>query len=150
MADETEADNSTIIGKSMITAQVGPGGLVIGRTAPSDVVIGNLEISRRHCRIELHGEAALLSDLGSTNGTFIEGHRLDRPTRLKDGGQFSLGTFFLRYEKRDLREVAEAAELNADLKRAEDYVRAILPQPITEGAVRADWCFIPSAKLGGD
>jgi serine phosphatase RsbU (regulator of sigma subunit) len=133
-----------------VRVTIGPEGATIGRTAPSDIVIASPEISRRHCRIELHGDIALLSDLGSTNGTFIEGARLERATRLVSGAKFTLGTFALRYDRRELREVAEENELTADLKRAEDYVRAILPQPIATGPVRAEWCFVPSAKLGGD
>ena len=40
--------------------------------------------------------------------------------------------------------------LNQELAEAADYVRTILPKPITEGAIRTDWRFIPSASLGGD
>ncbi len=137
-------------GGAPVRVTIGPEGATIGRTPPSDIVIASPEISRRHCRIELHGDIAILSDLGSTNGTFIEGARLERATRLVSGAKFSAGTFALRYDRRELQEVAEEQELTADLKRAEDYVRAILPRPITEGPVRAEWCFVPSAKLGGD
>jgi len=40
--------------------------------------------------------------------------------------------------------------LNQELAEAADYVRTILPQPITEGAIRTDWRFVPSTSLGGD
>ncbi|MDE8349716.1 MAG: SpoIIE family protein phosphatase [Acidocella sp.] len=130
--------------------QIAQGGATIGRTAPAEVVIASPEVSRRHCRIEIQGDYAILTDLGSTNGTRIDGVRLERPTRLLSGVQFTLGSLVVRYERRDSREVADEAELSADLKRAEDYVRAILPQPITEGPIRTEWCFIPSTKLGGD
>ena len=40
--------------------------------------------------------------------------------------------------------------LKQELAEAADYVRTILPKPITEGAIRTDWRFIPSASLGGD
>ncbi len=133
-----------------VRVQIGPDGVTIGRTAPSDVAIASPEISRKHCRIELRGDVALVSDLGSTNGTFVDGARIDRPMRLRSGARFMLGSFAIRYDRRDLSEMAEEAELTADLKRAEDYVRAILPQPIGDGPVRAEWCFVPSAKLGGD
>ncbi len=133
-----------------VRVQIGPDGVTIGRTPPSDVAIASPEISRRHCRIELHGDAAIISDLGSTNGTYLDGARLERATRLRSGARLSLGSFPIRYDRRDLREMAEQAELTADLKRAEDYVRAILPQPVNAGPVRAEWCFVPSAKLGGD
>jgi sigma-B regulation protein RsbU (phosphoserine phosphatase) len=40
--------------------------------------------------------------------------------------------------------------LNQELTEAADYVRTILPEPTTEGAIRTDWRFIPSTSLGGD
>ena len=40
--------------------------------------------------------------------------------------------------------------LNNELGEAADYVKSILPQPVTEGPIMADWRFIPSAALGGD
>jgi sigma-B regulation protein RsbU (phosphoserine phosphatase) len=40
--------------------------------------------------------------------------------------------------------------LNQELSEAADYVRTILPQPITEGDIRTDWRFVPSTSLGGD
>ena len=41
-------------------------------------------------------------------------------------------------------------QLNQELAEAADYVRTILPQPITEGAISTDWRYIPSTSLGGD
>ena len=40
--------------------------------------------------------------------------------------------------------------LNSELAEAADYVKFLLPRPITEGPVRADWRFMPSTTLGGD
>jgi phosphoserine phosphatase RsbU/P len=40
--------------------------------------------------------------------------------------------------------------INRELAEAADYVRFLLPQPITEGPVMADWRFVPSTTLGGD
>jgi serine phosphatase RsbU (regulator of sigma subunit) len=130
--------------------RVAPEGISIGRTAPADLVIARPEISRRHCRVELDGTWAVISDLGSTNGTFVGGRRVDRRTRLRNGSQISLGGFTVRYERRDEREVAEEAQLTEELRRAADYVRAILPEPIATGPVAADWWFVPSSQLGGD
>jgi serine phosphatase RsbU (regulator of sigma subunit) len=126
------------------------GGCAIGRAAPAEIIIASPEISRRHCRIEIKNTHAILTDLGSTNGTWVNGARIERPTRILSGGQFTLGAFELRYERRDAREIAEEAALSADLRRAQDYVRAILPLPIPDPPIRVDWCFVPSAKLGGD
>jgi serine phosphatase RsbU (regulator of sigma subunit) len=129
---------------------IGPEGLTIGRVPACDVAIPLPEISRRHCRIEVDGNWAVVSDLGSTNGTFLGGRRVDRRMRLRNGSQISLGGFELRYEHRDEREVEHEARLTEELRRAVEYVRAILPEPMTAGPVQADWWFVPSSALGGD
>jgi serine phosphatase RsbU (regulator of sigma subunit) len=125
-------------------------GATVGRQPPCDVVIPVPEVSRRHCRIDIAADGAVLTDLGSTNGTFLDGRRVEAPMPLANGSRLALGSFPVRYERRDRREVAEEAELAAELRRAADYVRAILPQPIAAGPVQADWWFVPSAQLGGD
>jgi serine phosphatase RsbU (regulator of sigma subunit) len=130
--------------------RIGPDGLTIGRTPPCDLIIPMAEISRRHCRIEREGDAVLASDLGSTNGTFVGGRRLERRLRLRNGAVVALGSFEIRYETRDLREVEEETRLAEDLRGAVEYVRAILPEPIAAGPVRTDWWFVPSLHLGGD
>ncbi|MDE2583551.1 MAG: SpoIIE family protein phosphatase [Rhodospirillales bacterium] len=129
---------------------IGPGGLTVGRQAPSTLVIAVPDISRRHCRIDLDGDWVVLTDLGSTNGCFVDGERVERPTRLSNGSRILLGSFPLRYERRDRRDVAEEADLAEELRRAMDYVRAILPAPLTAGPVRTEWWFVPSSQLGGD
>jgi serine phosphatase RsbU (regulator of sigma subunit) len=130
--------------------RIGLSGLTVGRVPPCDIVLPDPLISRRHCQIALDGDWALVTDLGSTNGTFLAGQRIEQPTRLRNGSQIVLGSQELRYERRDEREVAEEAELATELRRAVDYVRAILPEPISAGSVQADWWFVPSLLLGGD
>ncbi len=142
--------NGAELRRVMIDPAGGPGGLTIGRQSPCDVVIPAPDVSRRHCRIDVDGDWAVLTDLGSANGTFLAGARVTEPVRLRNGGQLSLGSFPIRYERRDPREVAEEAETASELRRAAEYVRAILPQPITTGPVQTEWWFVPSAQLGGD
>ncbi len=64
---------------------------VIGRDSESDIVIRNPEISRLHAHIHLQGEEYVLEDMGSTNGTFVNGTRLDSSYVLKDGDLVTLG-----------------------------------------------------------
>lgn len=130
--------------------EIGPGGLSIGRTPPNDIVIPSPEVSRRHCRIEVAGDRASVTDLGSTNGTVVGGRRITGPAILRNGMRLLLGTVQMLYERRDPREVAEEAELASELRRAADYVRAILPDPVPTGPVQVDWCFVPCSQLGGD
>jgi hypothetical protein len=51
-------------------------GAVVGRRAPADLVLLDSKISRAHCRLAFRGEDLLIKDLGSTNGTFLDGVRL--------------------------------------------------------------------------
>ena len=52
--------------------------VVIGREPPSDVALDDSSLSRRHARLMLHEGAVVVEDLGSTNGTWISGKRIDR------------------------------------------------------------------------
>jgi serine phosphatase RsbU (regulator of sigma subunit) len=137
-------------GAELRRVPISPAGLTIGRQPSCDVVIPLPDVSRRHCRVDVDGDWAVLTDLGSANGTFVGGARLTEPVRLRNGGGLSVGSFPIRYERRDPREVAEEAETAAELRRAAEYVRAILPPPITAGPVQTDWWFVPSSQLGGD
>ncbi len=137
-------------GEAVERKRLRPGGLSIGRAPPAELVIAVPEISRRHCRIDIEGDAAVIADLDSTNGTFVGGERLAAPTRLRNGNEILLGTFPIRYELRDEGEVAAEAQLAGEMRRAADYVRAILPQPLTTGPVQTEWWFVPSSQLGGD
>ena len=72
-------------------------GLVLGRQPPSDLVLPSGEVSRAHCRIDIAGQAATVTDLGSTNGTFVNDRRITAPTRLTVGDLLRLGPYVLRY-----------------------------------------------------
>jgi hypothetical protein len=129
---------------------LGPGGLSIGRVAANDLVLASPDVSRQHARILLAGDAASLADLGSTNGTWLEGRRLEGSAALMPGARFSIGPFAFHYQRGPAREMARAAELEAELERAFRYTMALLPPPIAGGPARAEWCFQPSARIGGD
>ena len=64
--------------------------VVLGRR-DCDIVLDDPEISRRHVSVTVDGECAKLQDLGSTNGTYIDGVRVEEG-RLVDGSTFRLGT----------------------------------------------------------
>jgi serine phosphatase RsbU (regulator of sigma subunit) len=122
----------------------------IGRAAPADIILEGGTVSRRHCRLELAGDSILLSDLGSTNGTFVNGEPVASPVALQDGAIISVGAHRLRYHRRSAGETAEVDAMERELQEAADYVASILPPPLTEGPVLAEWYFQPCARLGGD
>lgn len=65
--------------------------LMIGRDSTNEIVINDAEISRRHARLTFQGGKYVLEDLGSTNGTFVNGQRLAGPRVLKPGEVVSFG-----------------------------------------------------------
>ena len=65
--------------------------LTIGRDSTNDITINDAEISRRHARLTFQGGKYVLEDLGSTNGTFVNGQRLAGPRVLKAGEVVSFG-----------------------------------------------------------
>ena len=71
--------------------------LKIGRTAPADIVISHRSVSREHCVIGIANDALLVSDLNSTNGTFIDDVRVARTTILPVGSVLRLGEISMRH-----------------------------------------------------
>jgi pSer/pThr/pTyr-binding forkhead associated (FHA) protein len=65
--------------------------LTIGRDSSNGVAINDAEVSRKHARLTFQGGKYVLEDLGSTNGTFVNGQRLAGPVVLKSGDVVSLG-----------------------------------------------------------
>jgi hypothetical protein len=71
--------------------------LVIGRR-DTDVTIDDLELSGRHAVVRRHANRLQVEDLGSSNGTFVDGTRIEEPTLLGGGAEIRLGTTVLVVE----------------------------------------------------
>lgn len=70
--------------------------VVVGRGDGVDVRIRSSEISREHCRLTSDGDDLLVEDLGSSNGTFINGRPIQGQSRLTAGDRISFGPVTLR------------------------------------------------------
>jgi len=70
---------------------------VIGRTGDADICIDRTEVSRCHARIVVQGTTATLEDLGSKNGTYLNGERLERPALLGNGDEIWIGRSVARF-----------------------------------------------------
>ncbi len=68
------------------------GATIIGRGPENDVVLPSSDVSRRHARIHVAGERATMEDLGSKNGTLVNGEPAMRPVALNDLDVIVLGT----------------------------------------------------------
>jgi hypothetical protein len=70
-------------------------GMTIGRT-DGDVLIADPQVSRRHARVRLEGAKPVVEDLGSSNGTFVNGQQLTEPRALEVGDCVRFGTVVWR------------------------------------------------------
>ena len=75
------------------------GPVVIGRSPSSDVVIDEPYVSSTHARLTLQGPALVLEDLGSTNGTLVNGHAIDQPVTLREGDEVQVGDTIMRVSR---------------------------------------------------
>lgn len=64
--------------------------LIIGRDESCDLVIPERQVSRRHARIRLEDDRYFLEDLGSKNGTFVNGQEIQGPCALQDGDEIQI------------------------------------------------------------
>lgn len=108
----------------------------VGRGEGADILIDNPAISRAHAEFRREGEGWVVEDLGSSNGTFVEGVRIDSPRPVSDGDEIGFGKFSVvfgravgseatptaqasmpgsetttRIKAHELRELVEASEL---------------------------------------
>jgi serine phosphatase RsbU (regulator of sigma subunit) len=124
--------------------------ITIGRDTSCLMRFRDPGLSKFHCRVRSEQQGITVSDLGSTNGTFVNGRRIEGAVELAVEALLQVGSQVLRHELRSRAEIARLQELADDLEKARAYVAALIPAPLTTGAVRTDWCFQPSAVLGGD
>src|SRR5450432_3343023 len=69
--------------------------ILIGRSSDLDMVLVEDMVSRKHARISMQGDQIWIEDLGSTNGTFVNGEKIKRTT-LKEGDRVLIGTSILK------------------------------------------------------
>lgn len=77
--------------------------IAFGTHPQSDVVIDDDYVSRQHCKLVLKDDATVLVDLGSTNGTFVDGVRIDKIS-LNGNGAFKIGKTTVEFGRAALQE----------------------------------------------
>jgi hypothetical protein len=105
----------------------------IGRGADQDLVLADISVSRRHIRITIEGDRYRVTDLGSGNGTLVNGVRTESAL-LNDGDQIAIGNTVLRLDHAPSRAIAPTAapiaQANPDNKTLiGDAVNFPLPPP---------------------
>ena len=76
------------------------GPVVIGRSPSSDIVIDEPYVSASHARFTIQGPALVLEDLGSTNGTMVNGHIIEQPVTLRDTDEVQVGDVIMHVGRR--------------------------------------------------
>ena len=99
-AQETGARPSPVAGRKTVhwlvrgrrRIPLEPGETIIGRDPGTAVFIDDRSVSRRHARILISDDGAILEDLASKNGTFVQERKVEAPTPLSDGDKLRIGT----------------------------------------------------------
>ena len=106
---------------------------LIGRDVTNDVVVGDAEVSRQHSRITRTPGGYVLEDLGSTNGTFVNGERLVAPRVMNPGDLVALGeTVSLTFDATSPEAAATVAQPAATAEPAKKA-----PQAVAQPAAQA-------------
>jgi hypothetical protein len=103
-ADVRQEPEETIrVGRALLLYRgrrfaVGSQGATIGRSRDCEIVIDDANVSRRHAELRPRGGAWVLTDLGSTNGTRLDGRRIERPEPLEPGDRIEVGASVITFD----------------------------------------------------
>ena len=102
---------------------------LMGRAAENDIVIMDNRCSRAHASIRREGLKIVLEDHGSTNGTYLNGERLQHAVQLRDGDQVKIGDVLFTFNDPEGTSVETPfPELDVNLEAAEVRVDRKLVQ----------------------
>lgn len=108
--------------------------MTIGRSEDNDIVIDDRWVSRRHARIRVDGQQYIVEDLGSKNGTLVNGQRIEGPRGLADGDEIQITplialTFVDYGATAPLPTEAQAQAMVLDNEARQVYIRGRLLSP---------------------
>lgn len=76
---------------------VGEGETILGRSRQATICVDDESVSRRHARLTIEGGSIVVEDLGSKNGTMLNGQRLAGPMAVADGAHIQVGSVALTF-----------------------------------------------------
>ena len=105
--------------------------ITLGRQAGNDVALPDVSVSRKHAQIEFTPGSAIVTDLGSSNGTFINDRPLAGATPLRSGDTLRLGNIALRFEAPELGQAPSLEDMKTQaVPAASPYAQPpYVPQP---------------------
>jgi predicted component of type VI protein secretion system len=98
--------------------------LVVGRGQDAQVVLDDPRASRRHARISPHGGTAIVEDLDSSNGTFVNGNELYTPATIGPGDDILIGVTVM-----ELRTAAQIAVQPSAVRPVPEAIAAVPAAP---------------------
>jgi sigma-B regulation protein RsbU (phosphoserine phosphatase) len=102
--------------------------LIIGRSSAAELVLADRFLSRQHARLHREGEAWLIEDLGSRNGTLLNGTKVESPTKISAGDELRLSgsVIMVRSGSEPMREVptttSQESAQHTVFRRASDLI----------------------------
>ena len=105
------------------------GELLIGRDAGCDVVLRSKDVSRRHARFFVKGGELLVEDLGSHNGVYVKGARVEKPAKVDPGAAVEIGDV-----KVAIKAASEAVGAGAVLRGLQNEIRLPAKAAVGRGA----------------
>ena len=129
--------------------------VVIGRSADADIQVSEPSLSKNHARIEVINNRVFLTDLGSTNCTFVDSQKLapQQGVLLKNNHQVRAGSLIFKYLERGiLSETSEKARMQSELEKARLVQATLFP---SEDETRTEWVKVvgryrAASECGGD
>lgn len=124
--------------------------LFLGRDLSNDIVINDPEISRRHSRLYMQGNGYIIEDLGSTNGTFVNGQRLMGPNMLRPGDVITFGERMnLVFESSDFdQDATMVSPSSRPVYEGQDPVHVYPTPPQSQSAYTPPPAYAPAQPSG--
>lgn len=79
---------------------------ILGRDRNTNITIMEDGVSRQHARLELSGENVFIQDLGSTNGTLVNGEKIQARVEISDGDKIQMGDILMKFSYQDAIDVS--------------------------------------------
>src|SRR5690606_2923271 len=118
---------------------VGDGEYLIGSAADCDLRLPFPTVSRHHARLRVGAQCLDIEDLGSSNGTFVDGERLDSRQRISTDAQIQFGTVSARLVAVDAGDASLAVAINMSAHGDSPDSERTLPVARPDTLTAADW-----------